>query len=496
MYKTNTQVVDGVKRLTIKEATYLKNPSKYWDKAKYQTVMIRKEDGSTLDLKIYMRTPIYVKERYYVDNPAKYDAIKRTQVYIVCKGGSKLKIEDYKTLKQALKDDPVLPDSTFAHSILYARKIKPYTVTYDDECNCNHCNTLHLLVWWDQSLLMKKDNYVVLKSNPRCYVTPEGVFDIDTCLLTPAFVALQKYMSFNKLEAHYVCTTFLKQANTDNIKAIIRYAAIHFGFGNMPPVAKDALNDILNEDIIGIQPVGYATLFSILSESCHISKDVIFDMINRHLVVVDSKYNVCFLSYDEDCNVSSVYKMSRYNHSETDFSYNHYVTRANTAFVYCSEEAGRYNTFNSVTVFDHPVEMLSYLTLEYRNNPLVPSFMADGCYISIFNSNDSAVREWLNQHDEVYTMNIATRFNKANGYIKNRLLKFAQELKVPNVQEINQLLVAYANRAVMKTGCYFFRIDGWNTLIKLYLNKLAARYYPLLPYEIKRYERQAAADDI
>jgi len=297
-----------------------------------------------------------------------------------------------------------------------------------------------------------------------------------------------KYASLNKLEAYYVATTFLQQANKDNIKAIIRYTAKHFGFGYMPQVASDALNYIVDDNILGVEAGGYTTLFSILKESFYISKEVIWEMVNRKFVIVDSKYNICFLSYDEEGNVTSVYKMCRYNHGETNFCFNHYVTQQDVSFIYCSEEAQQYNSFNSVTVFDHPIELLSYLTLEIRCNPLVTSLFDGGCYMAMFNSNTVSVKEWLNKHDEVNTLNIATRFIPVNSYINKHLYQIADDMNVPKTQELNQLIEAYSNCAVLKSYCNSFRVEGWNILIKLYLDMLTATFKSIMEYEIKRYE--------
>ena len=132
-------------------------------------------------------------------------------------------------------------------------------------------------------------------------------------------------------------------------------------------------------------------------------------MIERKYIIVDSHYNICFLSYDEDGNIASVYKMSRYKHSEDRFSFNHYITKSSISFMYCSEDAKQNNFFRSVVVFDSPLELLSYLTLEESKHQLVPSMDEGCCYIAMFNSNILSINNWLNKHDEIETLYIATR---------------------------------------------------------------------------------------
>ena len=51
---------------------------------------------------------------------------------------------------------------------------------------------------------------------------------------------------------------------------------------------------------------------------------------------------------------------------------------------------------DNVTVFDHPLELLSYLTLERKSTYLVPSFHDQGgYYMAMYYSNTFAVKEWL-----------------------------------------------------------------------------------------------------
>ena len=298
------------------------------------------------------------------------------------------------------KKNVQLPDMSFAKSRLAQNKIKRHFITEDDKCNCNRVDMLHLLVSWDQSLLEKKDGLVVLKSNPSCYVVKEGIFNIETCELAPPFIALQKYLGFNMLQAYYICDTFLKHADKDMVRD---YATLHYGFGNMPNVAPDALNYILDDNILYVEDVALATLYGVLKDVFHISKSVIYEMVERKYIVVDSHYNICFLSYDEDGNVASVYKMSRYKHSDNTYSFNHYVTKSNVSFMYCSEEAKQNNSFGSVVVFDSPIELMSYLTLEESNHNIVPLMDESCCYIAMFNSNILSIKECLKKHNDVKT---------------------------------------------------------------------------------------------
>ena len=371
-------------------------------------------------------------------------------------------------------DNPQLPDNSFARCRVAQNKIKKHFITEDDKCNCNRCDMLHLLVWWDQSLIEKQEDFAILKDQSSCYVVKEGIFNIETCELAPPFIALQKYLGFNMLQAYYICDTFLKHAD----KAMVRdYATHNYGFGNMPNVAQDALNYILDDNILYVEDVALATLYGVLKDLFHISKSVIYEMIERQYIVVDSHYNICFLSYDEVGNVASVYKMSRYKHSDNTFSFNHYITRANVSFMYCSEEAKQYNSFGSVVVFDSPIELMSYLTLEESNHNIVPLMDESCCYIAMFNSNILSIKEWLGKHDEINTLYIAIRLTVLNSnYIKKHLIDYAKKLRVPKTQVLSDIILKHTQSVPTQYIYNSFRLDGWNALLCLYSNLFSVMF--------------------
>ena len=480
-------ITDGVNTNTVK---HIKARTDRQYKAIRTPVVIRCKDGASIELSTNKRFKIvskgrslHINEEEYLYNTSKYDDVVISKVIITCNDGTHIERDNYKKKHQGI----MLPDSSFARARVKNKKLHKHYVTDDEEHNCNKANMLHLLVWWMQSLIVKMGDYVVVRSNPSCYVCREGIYNIDTCELMPPMIALQKVFGYTKLEAYYICTTFYQQCYEENIKAIRGYVDLHYGKVEMPQVAPDALNYILGENILGVVPVGYGTLFGILTDNFHISKEVIYEMMDRNLIIVDSHFNICFLSYDLNGNVASIYKMSRYNHSDIKYSFNHYVTQADVGFGYCSSEAERHNFFENVVVFDTPIEMLSYLTLERKSNSIVPSFDESTYYMSMYYGNVFAVRELLNKHDEVNTFHIATRFVLGNNYVKDDLLEIASTMKVPHIQELNELVAEYANKATSRYSYSSFRVEGWNALIRLHLNLMPVRFNALSERELLNY---------
>ena len=426
--------------------------------------------------KRYKISSIKVTEEAYNKGSSKYD--KFPKVLITRQNGVVFDPQQYKRFKTMQ-----LPCSNFAKTIVQNNKIPEHTVTEGDKCNSNRVDMVQWVAWYDESLLVKNGSFITLKDHPNCYVLRNGIFNIDTLELSVPFVALQKYLGFNILQTYYLCDAFLKHADLD---AVREYTNLVYGVSEMPQFAPDSLNYIIEDNILGVKKIGLATLFSILYDHFHISKDVILEMVERGLLIVDSKYNVCFLGFDADGNVSSVYKVSRYKHKD-EFSINLYVTKENVGFVYCSEEAECNGWFNSVTVFGSPMEMLCYISLARESDPLVPPLDDGGCNVALIDGKVYFPNEWLDKHYEVYKLNVALNFNRGHHYNTKAIIREAEKLDVPYINELRNLVADYSNKAILKHGRTEYQVDGWHGLINLYLDNLNASFVPLRAYEIKHY---------
>ena len=427
--------------------------------------------------KRYRISSIQVTEEAYKKDSSKYG--KFPKVLIARQNGVVFDLQDYKKL-QTIQ----LPCSNFAKTIVQENKIPQREITEGDITNSNRVDMVQWSTWWDEAKLVKNGSFITLKDHPNCYVVSEGIFNIDTLELAVPFIALQKSYGFNILQTYYVLDAFLKHAD---LEAVRDYTFLSYGVGEMPSVAPDSLNYIKDDNILGVKNIGYATLYSILSDHFHISKDIIYEWVQKELIVVDSKYNIVFLSY-EDGNVVSAYKVSRYKHQEDKFSYNLYVTKPNVSFTYCSDEAKQQDTFTSLTVFGNPIEMLCYFTLASSSYGLVPPLDDSGCYMAMVSGKVGFVKEWLTKHAEVGNLNIALHFNRGHQYNTRAIIRDALELKIPRVNELRNLISNYAMKAVMKPHHKKYQLSGWSDLINLRLDKLNASFVPLSKFEINRYK--------
>ena len=354
------------------------------------------------------------------------------------------------------------------------KHITPFEITEQHICECNHCDLLHIITWLDESIIMQRGNYVFLKNDPDCYILREGLYNIKTGLLQPTYVALQQLFGFNLLQTCLACQKFTRSGNIEKIR---HYCLDMYGSVAMPAPRADLLNYVVEDNIIGKDDIALKTVFGILADQFGIDRTIIKKCIESNLITVDPKFNVCFNTFDEDGNVISTFKLSRYKHSNTHFSFNHYVTKRNVGFVYSSENAD-WAPLTSVAIFDSPIELLSYLSLEKKPNTLaqgvleettstVPTLSRGSYMFSMYNGNTYAVREWLRSHENIDTINIAIKLNRLNEKrIRTRFYYDAKVFEIPNVVDLREILKKYLEVFIKKFNKASFKIDGWNALLK------------------------------
>ena len=357
---------------------------------------------------------------------------------------------------------------------LIQKHITPFEITDQQIQESNHIDLLHIVEWLDDTLIVQRGNHVVLKSNRDCYICREGLYNIQTGLLTPTWVALQKIFDFNLLQTCIACQKFLKSGLIEQIR---NQCLSKYGSVAMPTPRPDLLNYVVDDNIIFQEPVALKTVFGILADQFFIDRKIIEKFINLNLITVDPNYNVCFNSFDESGNVISTFKMSRYKHSNTHYSFNLYVTKRNVGFVY-SPENEEWAPGTAVTIFDSPLELLSYLTLEQTTNSIVPSVVGDislavpklstsSHMFAMYYGNTYSVREWLRSHENIDTINIAIKLNRLNEKrIRTRFYYDAKVFGIPNVVDLREILKKYLEVFIKKFNKASFKIDGWNALLK------------------------------
>lgn len=337
------------------------------------------------------------------------------------------------------------------------KHIKAFDITTNHIDYCNRCDMLHLAVWYDKSLLERHDNYVVLKNNKNCYVVKEGIFNADTCHLAEPFVALQMYYKLTILQAYVVCDEFMKKAKKNSLRY---YCTQVYGEPDIPSVPETSLNYVVDQNILAEEEVAMRTLYGILADVYEIDRKIISKLTELNLITVDPNYNICFNTFDANGNVASVLKLSRYDHNDKTFSFNHYITKRNIGFKYYTSGP---ETVTTLTVFDSPIELLSYLSLENKPIPLVKKLSDMNCMLALYSSNFDIVNDFLKSHKFEH-INDGLKLNQYNFKTNKKYIKIEARRYHVNTEDLSNQINEYIQNNITKLPAEV-RIEGWHKLL-------------------------------
>ena len=412
---------------------------------------------------------LYVKEKEYLKHRYKYDHDTQNEIIIICFDGTKVDLQLYKSF-ESQRLIGVLPDNRYIQNAINNNRFEPKDdLTPYDIYSANHCDMRHLLIYWDKELIHKDvDGFIVLRDHLHCYVFREGVYNTQTHHLAPPFVALQKYVGLSRNQAYHLCNFFLMKVEKSAVRQYCHKHYANFDI-DIPPSLDAPLNYLKDDNILESDSASKTSLFSVLKDACYIDESAILDMLQYGQFSMDSKHNICFNTVDESGNIISSYKMSRYKHGFDDFSYNHYVTRRNVGFEYLSlgalkKEWEKSDSLTAVTVFEDPIELMSYLALEKLGR--VEKLSNVSHFLALNGSNTNVLNDFLKRHKEVKTVNVAIKGNYINNvFISKQLVRDAKKLCVTTINMTNDLLFEETCKVTFN-GDGEIGIHGWNDLLK------------------------------
>ena len=229
----------------------------------------------------------------------------------------------------------------------------------------NYVDLISFLVWYDNSSLVYLHRQLYLKSNPKCVVKPEGIYDLSTMAMFRPLAALKFFYGMSKEAACFAIYTFSRLSQYD----IARYVELHYPDAHKSelPAGRD-LSYILKNDLLyhaETQEKAKGILYSVLAGEYHIDRGIVTHLIYHRLVALDDNLDICFLTY-EGKQVVGITKLRK---KDNYVSYKEYVSMSKrfSGFVYEIGDARISKKYKDAYIFDGVIEMLSYATLSKNN---------------------------------------------------------------------------------------------------------------------------------
>ena len=133
-------------------------------------------------------------------------------------------------------------------------------------------------------------------------------------------------------------------------------------------------------------------VFSVLHNRMFIDRETIKKFLKTKKLVVNSRFDLLFLEYENNDVIAITSKLQYQNHLATEIL----TTKRNTTFTWDDSSSLCYH---NVYVFEDVYQIMSYLTL--INKGLVPALEKDSVMLSLNGVGFDALKTFLNKHNMV-----------------------------------------------------------------------------------------------
>ena len=115
-------------------------------------------------------------------------------------------------------------------------------------------------------------------------------------------------------------------------------------------------------------------VFSVLHNRMFIDRKVIQKFLHSKKLIVNERFDLCFLEYEKGNVIASIKKLQSQDHMAIEIS----TVKRNTTFTWADEEASHYY---NVYIFEDVYQIMSYFTL--INYGLVPELEPNSIMLSL-----------------------------------------------------------------------------------------------------------------
>ena len=268
----------------------------------------------------------------------------------------------------------------------------PYHRYTQEEINAyNLVNIAGLCIFISEKSVLYKADRLVLAKFPHVIVYPEGFYDTKTCKYYNAINGLKAFYGFGFLQACYIIKRYYE---SDTILHMDDYIKANYPLAYDTCLAFDFnLNYLLKQNLlVRSGNNALAMVFSVLHNRMGIDREVIQKFLHSKKLIVNERFDLCYLEYENGNVITSIKKLQSQNHMAIEVS----TVKRNTTFTWAEEE--RCNYYN-VYIFEDVYQIMSYLTL--INKGLIPELEASSIMLSLNGMSFDALKSYLNAHKEV-----------------------------------------------------------------------------------------------
>ena len=272
-----------------------------------------------------------------------------------------------------------------------AHAFEYHKYTQEEISAYNQVNLIELCIFISERSLIYRADRLSLAKYPHVIVYAEGFYDTKTLIYYTAIDGLRKFYGFDFPQACYIIKRYFESeailhmstyAKAKYTKAYTSCLAVDF---NLNYLLKDNMLDRGGNNSLKM-------VFAILHNRMGIDRDVIKMFISSKKLIVNQRFDLCFLEHESDVIIASINKLHNYEHMATEVL----SVKRNTTFTWNNDNC---QYCHNVYVFEDVYQLMSYLSL--INKSLVPPLEKNSVMLSLDGMSFDVLKSYLYTHKDV-----------------------------------------------------------------------------------------------
>ena len=291
------------------------------------------------------------------------------------------------------------------------KKYKHYSKqTINTICNSD---LQQLLYWYDISILDYRNNLFYLSSDDKIVIYPNMGYDHYSGKTYTPLQLLTDVLQLSYPDALFLLNYFYYKIPKQPIKTELdNWSCLSFS-GRCATGRNPSLNleSIITENLFTAsdesrKAYSYRRMIAYLHDTRHIDKDIMLNFIKQSFLMMDKNYNLCFVAYADPFHKKDVIAISKKGTTEKRFCPN-YVKEHGEGFFYAQKEFLETQNYRELYIFESPIDLMSFLSLEKKGQIYIPEHDRNACYISLNGaSNHSFIGNVLERYPSIKEINL------------------------------------------------------------------------------------------
>lgn len=274
----------------------------------------------------------------------------------------------------------------------------------------NESNLPQFLYWYKEDMLQQRGNQFYCAVRGTEYVLYDNrAYDYYTGQTYLPLAFLQQCLDYTFPEALYLLNYFYRKVDKADVQAELDTLLVSSHGPIRPAPTAANLDSIKDENqFMGLDAdKAYTRTYAYLHDTRFISRAAIGNFISQKFLMMDSRNNLCFLTYRDPCAKDEVIAITKKGTTRTPFKQN-YTKEPHTGFFFATKDNLLSADYEEIFIFEAVIDLMAYLSLLWDGRITEgPQHKEKRCYIALNGAgNWEYITKVLHQYPSIQTVSL------------------------------------------------------------------------------------------